>query len=164
MIVAENCSNVWNRGWFCALGLQVVYRSVSLVFRLRSYHFSISRWVADDKHDVRKPGTDIILLTWGWLCLMAIPEIITLNGELCPPRAFVFWRSVGVCVIKWSWEAVTLLRVRSSNAIQVKGDDLDKTGCPGAPGWWLGVGLQPHPVNRICHETSTTASEWESKD
>jgi hypothetical protein len=63
MIVAENFSNMWNRGWFSALGLQVDYYSISLVFRLRNCNFSISRWVAYAKDDVRKPGTDIILVT-----------------------------------------------------------------------------------------------------
>jgi hypothetical protein len=57
--------------------------------------------------------------------------------------------------------AVALLRVRSSHARQVKGDDPDKKGYPGAPGWELGVGLTTHPVNHICYETSTTTSERE---
>jgi hypothetical protein len=54
--------------------------------------------------------------------------------------------------------AVALLRGRSSHARQVIGDDLDKTGYAGAPGWEFGAGL----TNHTCYETSTTASESES--
>jgi hypothetical protein len=34
----------------------------------------------------------------------------------------------------------------ASLARQVKGDDPDKKGYPGPPGWGLGVRLQSHPV------------------
>jgi hypothetical protein len=34
---------------------------------------------------------------------------------------------------------------RATCARQVKGDDPDKKGCPGPPGWGLGVGLRTPP-------------------
>jgi hypothetical protein len=37
----------------------------------------------------------------------------------------------------------------ASGARQVKGDDPDKKGYPGPPGWGLGVRLQSHPVKLI---------------
>jgi hypothetical protein len=37
--------------------------------------------------------------------------------------------------------AVTYATGRASHARQVKGDDPDKKGYPGPPGWWFGVGL-----------------------
>jgi len=44
---------------------------------------------------------------------------------------------------------------RASHARQVKGDDPDKKGYPGPPGWGLGVRLQPQPVKKkYCYETS----------
>jgi hypothetical protein len=49
---------------------------------------------------------------------------------------------------------------RGSHAGQVKGDDPDKKGYPGPPGWGLGVGLTTPPCKiLICFETSTEASE-----
>jgi hypothetical protein len=51
---------------------------------------------------------------------------------------------------------------RGSHAGQVKGDDPDKRGYPGAPGWGLVVGLTTPPFETcICLETSTEASEDE---
>jgi len=38
---------------------------------------------------------------------------------------------------------------RASRARQVKGDDPDKKGYPGPPGWGLGVRLQPQPIKKI---------------
>jgi hypothetical protein len=49
---------------------------------------------------------------------------------------------------------------RGSHARQVKGDDPDKKGYPGPPGWGLGVGLtSPLCKTWICFETSTEALE-----
>jgi hypothetical protein len=38
---------------------------------------------------------------------------------------------------------------RASHARQVKGDDLDKKGYPGHPGWGLGVRLTTPPHKKI---------------
>ena len=38
---------------------------------------------------------------------------------------------------------------RASHARQVKGDDPDKKGYPGPPGWGFGVGLTTHPVKKL---------------
>jgi hypothetical protein len=43
---------------------------------------------------------------------------------------------------------------RASYARRVKGDDPDKKGCPGPPGWGLGVGLTTSPLKKYCFETS----------
>ena len=37
---------------------------------------------------------------------------------------------------------------RASHARQVKGDDPDKEGYPGPPGWWFGVGLTTPPSKK----------------
>jgi len=44
---------------------------------------------------------------------------------------------------------------RASHAIQVKGDDPDKKGYPGPPGWKLGVRLTtPLRKTKYCYKTS----------
>jgi hypothetical protein len=43
---------------------------------------------------------------------------------------------------------------RASHAREVKGDDPDKKGYPGPPGWGFGVGLTTPPHKKYCYETS----------
>jgi hypothetical protein len=45
--------------------------------------------------------------------------------------------------------AVAYSTVRASHARQVKGDDPDKKGYPGPPGWGLGVRLTTPPLKNI---------------
>jgi len=42
-----------------------------------------------------------------------------------------------------------MLLVGASHARQVKGDDPDKKGYTGPPGWWLGVRLTTSPCKKI---------------
>jgi len=44
--------------------------------------------------------------------------------------------------------AVVYATGRASHARQVKGDDPDKKGCPGPPGWEFGVGLTTPPSKK----------------
>ena len=44
--------------------------------------------------------------------------------------------------------AVAYATGRASHARQVKGDDPDKKGCPGPPGWEFGVGLTTPPSKK----------------
>jgi hypothetical protein len=63
--------------------------------------------------------------------------------ETLPPEGIrTLTQCWGLCdqMILRAMLAVALLRGRSSHARQVKGDDLDKTGYPGAPGWGFGRG------------------------
>jgi len=47
-----------------------------------------------------------------------------------------------------------MLLVRVSHSRQFKGDDSDKKGYSGLPGWGWASGYQPHPVKKFCYETS----------
>jgi hypothetical protein len=48
--------------------------------------------------------------------------------------------------------AVTHATGRASHSRQVKSDDPDKKGCPGPPGWRLGVRLTTPPRKIHCYE------------
>jgi hypothetical protein len=50
--------------------------------------------------------------------------------------------------------AVAYATGRASHARQVKGDDPDKKGDPGLPGWGLGVRLTTPLHKKYCYETS----------
>jgi hypothetical protein len=51
--------------------------------------------------------------------------------------------------------AVAYATGRASHARQVKGDDADKKGYPGPPGWGFSVRLTtPHSKKKYCYETS----------
>ena len=51
--------------------------------------------------------------------------------------------------------AVAYSTGRASHARQVKGDDPDKKGYPGPPGWGLGVRLTNSTRKKNCYETNT---------
>jgi hypothetical protein len=50
--------------------------------------------------------------------------------------------------------AVAYATGMASQARKVKGDDPDKKGYPGPPGWGLGVRLTTPSVKKYCYETS----------
>jgi len=50
--------------------------------------------------------------------------------------------------------AVAYATGRASHATQAKGDDPDKKGYPGPPGWGFGMGLTTPPSNKTyCYES-----------
>jgi hypothetical protein len=77
---------------------------------------------------------------------MAIP----LNS----PKVSLLWRSGGAFVVPRAMLAVACATGRASHARQVKGDDADKKGYPGPPGWGLGVRLTTPRRKKYCYETS----------
>jgi hypothetical protein len=52
-------------------------------------------------------------------------------------------------MIRRAMLAVAYATGRASHARQVKGDDLDKKGYPGPPGWGLGLRLTTPPCKKI---------------
>jgi len=55
--------------------------------------------------------------------------------------------------------AVAYATGRASHARQVKGDDPDKKGYPGPPGWGFGVGLTTPPNNKKNYWCESRAKE-----
>ena len=61
--------------------------------------------------------------------------------------------------------AVAYATGRASHVRQVKGDDPDKKGYPGPPGWELGVGLRTAPSKKTyCYESRTKEGREEGED
>jgi hypothetical protein len=57
--------------------------------------------------------------------------------------------------------AVAYASGRASHARQVKGDDPDKKGYPGPPGWEFGVGITTPHRKTYCHESrKKEEAEW----
>jgi hypothetical protein len=57
--------------------------------------------------------------------------------------------------------AVAYATGRDSHARQVKGDDPDKKGYPGPPGWGFGVGLTtPTQSKNYCYESRKKGKSW----
>jgi len=53
---------------------------------------------------------------------------------------------------------------RASHARQVKGDDPDKKGYPGQPGWWLGMGLTTqHCKNNLFRNPTISLGRMRNK-
>jgi hypothetical protein len=49
---------------------------------------------------------------------------------------------------------------RASHARQVKGDDPDKKGYPGPPGWGFGVGLTTPHSKKLSYENRKKGKRW----
>jgi hypothetical protein len=56
--------------------------------------------------------------------------------------------------------AVAYATGRASHARQVKGNDPDKKGYPGPPGWGLAWSSQPHTVKNLLLRKSNKDKSW----
>ena len=79
--------------------------------------------------------------------------------NVCPPKVSLLWCSGGgLChhMIPRAILAIAYANGRASHDRQVKGDDPDKNGYPGPPGWGSGMRLTtpPHKKN------SVTKPQW----
>jgi len=74
-----------------------------------------------------------------------------------PHKNTLLCRGFGNCAVKWSWQLYWQYRSywQGLHAGQVKGDDPDKKGYSGPPGWRFDVKVQPHLTqNMFCWESS----------
>jgi hypothetical protein len=60
----------------------------------------------------------------------------------------------------WSHDPKSYATGRASHARQVKGDDPDKKGYPGPPGWGFGVGLTPPHSTKLIVRKVNKGKSW----
>jgi hypothetical protein len=78
------------------------------------------------------------------ICILNPPEDIP---------ALTYWWGLCGHMIPRAMLAVAYAIGRASHAREVKGDDPDKKGYPGPPGWGIGVGLTTPHSKKFCYES-----------